>query len=496
MAGALLTTYRTVIRLCGGPLLPALSFLGRLPTAMCQLGTLLLVARTSGSLATAGLVGGALAAGQTVAGPVVGRLADRLGQRPVVLAAALLNACAVAALVVAALGRAPTVPLAALGAAAGASVPQVGPLARTRTVALARRAGAGERTVSAALSLEGTLDEVSFVLGPALVGVAATVAHPAAALLLASVLLAGCASGFALHPTAKAVAPRRAPARTGAAHAGGAGEPYRRRGTVHGLRASAALQGAMFGACQAGITALTEELGAPGQSGLVYAAMGVMSAVAGIAMASVPVSVGLPLRRRVATGAALVLALPLLVVHSLWGLYVVVVVLGSAYAPHLITLFALTERAVPPSRLGESMAFMTSGIIGGQALALTAAGPLAEDSGPAAAFALAVGAAAAACLLALTSRPDTEPPSPAADTGTDTGTDTDAGADTDADADTAVDADTVAVADTVADADTAAGAARAGEAVPDGTAGKAPAAGSAGRALPDGAGARRVPPDS
>ncbi|RCG15864.1 MFS transporter [Streptomyces reniochalinae] len=418
-----MTTYRTVIGLGGGPLLPAVSFLGRLPTAMCQLGSLLLVARTSGSLATAGLVGGALAAGQTAGGPVVGRLADRLGQRPVVLVAALLNACAVTGLVTGALGHAPTAGLVALGVLVGLSVPQVGPLSRSRMVALARRGGADERTVSGVLSLEGTLDETSFVLGPALVGIAATVAHPAVALGLAAALLAACGVAFALHPTARAVAPARGgrvgalplggglrvprPAGSGRPGAGaGRGERHRRRGTVYALRASAALQGAMFGACQAGITALTEELGAPGQSGLVYAAMGVMSAVVGLAMASVPPAVTLTARWRAATCAALVLALPLLVVHSLGWLYLVVVILGSAYAPHLITLFSLTERVVPASRMGESMAFMTSGVIGGQALALMAAGPVAEGYGPGAAFGIAVGTAAAACALAWAARPE------------------------------------------------------------------------------------------
>ncbi|MEW5632763.1 MFS transporter, partial [Streptomyces hydrogenans] len=71
----MLRTYRDTLSLLG-PALPVLSFLGRLPTAMCQLGSVLLVAETSGSLATAGLAGGALAAGQTVAGPLLGRLAD------------------------------------------------------------------------------------------------------------------------------------------------------------------------------------------------------------------------------------------------------------------------------------------------------------------------------------------------------------------------------------------------------------------------------------
>ncbi|MFC8240271.1 hypothetical protein [Streptomyces chartreusis] len=67
----------------------------------------------------------------------------------------------------------------------------------------------------------------------------------------------------------------------------------------------------MFGACQAGITALTERLGQPDQAGLVYAAMGVMSAAAELTMTAVPARVGLTTRWRAATAAACALSLPL-----------------------------------------------------------------------------------------------------------------------------------------------------------------------------------------
>jgi MFS family permease len=395
-------TYREVIGLTG-PLLPAVSFLGRLPTATIQFGSVLLVARTSGSLAAAGLTGGALAVGQVACGPLVGRLADRHGQRSVVLVFALVNAVAITALVAGALAGAATPVLALLGAAAGASVPLIGPLARARLVALARRAGAPEPTVGAALSFESTLDEVSFVLGPALVGVAAVLAHPAYALAGAAVLVAACGTAFALHPTARAAAPSAAAA-PGARRA----RPRMPR-AVHGLRASLALQGAMFGACQAGITALTERLGRPEQAGLVYAAMGVMSAVAGLAMAVVSARFTLEARRRAATATACALSLPLLWTDGLAGLYVVVTVLGVAYAPHLITLFALTERAVPRARLAEAMAFAASAIVGGQALAVAVTGRLAESHGPAAAFAVASLAAASACAIALAARPSSYP---------------------------------------------------------------------------------------
>ncbi|MGA4950745.1 MFS transporter [Streptomyces lydicamycinicus] len=403
--------FRRVLAL-GGPLLPVVSFLGRLPTAMCQFGSLLLVAETSGSLATAGLVGGALAAGQTAGGPLLGRLADRHGQRPVVLAACWFDALAVSALVSAALARTGALPLALIALLAGAGVPQIGPLARTRLVALARRARADDRLVHTALSFEGTLDEVSFVLGPALVGLSATVAHPAVALALAALLLAVCGSAFALHPTAAALRPTGAgPAPDRPRGRRPAARPARARmpRAVHAMRASMALQGALFGACQSGITALTADLHRSAQAGLVYAAMGVMSAVAGLALALVPARIGLPVRWRVAAVALIALSVPLLFVRSLGALYLAVVLLGAAFAPHLITLFGLTERLVPAGRLAESMAFLTSAVVGGQALSLAAAGRLAEAHGPSAAFAVAVGAAVLILALALTTRATDRP---------------------------------------------------------------------------------------
>ncbi|MGW4542467.1 MFS transporter [Streptomyces chartreusis] len=404
-----------------GPLLPVVSFPARLPTATIQFGSVLLLARTSGSLAAAGLTGGALAVGQVVCGPLVGRLADRHGRRAVVLGFSLADALAPP-------GWSPERPRGSrrpcwrCSGLHGATVPQIGPMARARLLALARRAGARDATVGAALSLESALDEVSFVLGPALVGLAAVTAHPAHALGGAAVLVATCGSGFALHRTAAATRPgpegrapaeRRVPAkRRSRSSTSTAPAPTRTPRAVHppraihSLRAALALQGAMFGACQAGITALTERLGQPDQAGLVYAAMGVTSAVAGLCMAAVPARVGLTTRRRAATAAACALSLTLLWTDALPALYATVTVLGVAYAPHLITVFGLAERVVPPARLAEAMALATSALVGGQTLAVAVTGRLAESYGPAAAFGAASLAAALACLIAPAARPE------------------------------------------------------------------------------------------
>ncbi|MEV6941655.1 hypothetical protein AB0N07_06540 [Streptomyces sp. NPDC051172] len=144
---------------------------------------------------------------------------------------------------------------------------------------------------------------------------------------------------------------------------------------------------------------LAERLEQEEQAGLVYAAMGVMSAVAGLSTAAVPARIPLAGRRRAATADAFLLPLPLLWTQSMGVLHAVVTLLGAAYAPHLITVFGLTERAVPPTRPAEVMAYATSALVGGQALAVAVTGRLAESYGPAAAF------AALACAIALTARP-------------------------------------------------------------------------------------------
>ncbi|MGW2226336.1 MFS transporter [Streptomyces formicae] len=405
MAGSTLDAYRKVIGMTGA-LLPVVSFLGRLPVAMIQFGSVLLVTETSGSLATGGIVACALALGQVGAGPFVGRLADRRGQRRVVLVCSLGNAVAIAAYTLGALADLPTPALVALGVLAGATIPGIGPLARARVVPLVRARGGDDRIAGTVLSLESTMDELSFVLGPALVGLASVAGHPAYAFGAAALLVALCGTAFALHPTGRT-------ARTAD------GGPARARGprprlprSVYVVRIGLVFLGVLLGACGAGITALTQELGQPGQAGLVYAAMGVMSAVVGLSMAALPERFGLLARWRVATAAAALLSLPLVWTDSLMGLYVVVTFFGAIYAPNLITGFALTERAVPPQRLAEGMTFAASAFVGGQAVTLAVAGRIAESHGAGAAFALGSAAAAVAFVIALVARHEAPPGPP------------------------------------------------------------------------------------
>ncbi|MGW6704119.1 MFS transporter [Streptomyces sp. NPDC054956] len=371
----------------GGRALPLYGFLARLPAALCPIGTLMLVNERDG-IGEAGTVAAALWLGQALGGPVIGRLADRHGHRPVLLVACAANAVVLLALVAAVLGGLPLASRTALAVAAGLTVPQIGPLARARW---ARLAGGDKALVGAALSFDTTLDEVGFMVGPALAGILAVTVHPASALLLAAVLIVVFGALFALHRTAP----------------GPAGNASAARGDVRlwspGLAllfAMAVLQGAAWSSANTGINALAESAGSPGAAGLVWAAMAVTSSIAGFVTVARPGSADLTLRLRRTITAQALLTLPLLAASGLWGAAFAVAGTGLAVAPHLIALFGLVERTGPAQRMAEAMTLIGSGLIIGQALAAALAGPLAEAYGYRAAFALSCGAAAASAVVA------------------------------------------------------------------------------------------------
>ncbi|MFJ9952343.1 MFS transporter [Kitasatospora sp. NPDC091207] len=385
---SVVTKFRSAARLTGGGVL-LWSLLGRLPNAMCPIGTLLLVTRNTDSVWRGSVVAGALAVGQAAGGPLVGRLADRRGQRTVGLVTAIVNTLALLALVAASEGGLSLGAQIAPAALIGLSAPLVGPLSRSRWVRLAD--GDAELTTSM-LSLDGIVDEISFTAGPALVGLLTTLVSPAAGLLTAAALVGVGATLFALHPTA--------PPGTGG---GSRLRPAERLMSTPYvlLLAGMALLGACFGSVQVGVTATTDALGRPGAAGLIYGFLGFTSAFAGIATAALPARWELPARLR--AGTVLLFATSVLLLFSGGGvaaLTAAIGCLGVAVAPQMITMFGLVERTVPTARLGEAMAALVSAIILAQSAGTFLGGWAADHLAPDAPFRITVVAAAAALLLA------------------------------------------------------------------------------------------------
>ena len=391
-----IASYRRLFSLAG-PLYVVIAFIGRLPLAMAQMGTLLLVAETTGSYGLGGAAAGALAVANAVGAPVAGSLADRVGQRPVVLVQSVLGGLGLIALVV--LAHAQVAPWLVITVAglAGAAMPQIGPLARVRWRPITREQEHHQpRLMEAAFSYEGAADEASFVLGPALLGLLVVIASPELALVIAAsiLLVFGCA--FALHPTARLTHAHRPAPHAGARLVTAA---------FVVLLAAQLLIGVVFGSIQTGTTVLATDAGQSGIAGLVHASLGVGSVIAGLAVAALPPRFGYASRVLVAAAGLALLSLPLLVTDTIPRLFVVVLVLGFVVAPYMISVFMLGERAAPVQRVGAAMTLLAGATGIGYAVGSAVAGRLADTYGHEGAFSVTVAASVSALVLAAAAQP-------------------------------------------------------------------------------------------
>lgn len=404
------TGYARLPQLAGRAFLPV-AFLARLPFSMLTIGTLLLVSSTTSSVALGGLASAATALGTALGGPTQGALADRVGQRRVLLVCVPVATVAVLALVLSASAPGATAAVLLAAAATGASAPQVGPLARVRWL---RLAADEPRTVEAAMSYESTADEVSFVLGPALVGVLASAGSPQVAVLAAAGGIAVFGAAFALHPTARATAPHG----TGTGAHGTAAGPAD-GGTAALVRREAVVlvgmlaMGLLFGGTQAALTALTRDAGVPGSAGLVYAVMGVGSAITALSVVALPRRWGLR-SRWITFAAGLLVGTAGLVLAaaggSLTAVVVAVAATGLFVGPVMVTVFTVAGERAPAGRTASAMTLVASANVVGVAIGASGGGALADTVSTTSAFALPVVAAVLLVVtgVSLTSRPQGE----------------------------------------------------------------------------------------
>jgi MFS family permease len=412
-------------QLAGRTFIP-LGLFARLPLAMLTVGALTLVTAVTGSYAVGGAAAGAVGIGSAIGAPVLGVLADRLGQRGVLLVAAIANTVATVALILAAYlvpgakDLAEAVPVLAAAFVAGACCPQVGPLARVRWMALtSRTSGPGAGTNSAdldtALSYESTADELTFVLGPALVGVLASLLAPWLPLALAAALTVVLVPAFAVHPTHHAVvrAPRRQAEPSAAVPAGAAPAGLGQRrlaprsaGRRPRMLAAVALpvlamvcMGTFFGATQTSLSSFSGSFAASELAGLLYAVMGLSSAAAAFSVAYWPRRFKVNTRwiacAALMAGSAALLLLPSTALPMIF----VLLLLGLPVGPLMVTVFAIGGLVAPAGKLGTVMTALASGIVAGTALGSSIAGQLAQNSGYATAFLVPLCAALALFLL-------------------------------------------------------------------------------------------------
>ncbi|MCT1429946.1 MFS transporter [Brachybacterium muris] len=424
--------YRSLPTIASGSWM-ALAMAARAPYAMIPLGTMTAITVSTGSIATGGLASGLVAAASAVAGPLIGRAADRSGQRRVLTILTPLNAIALGLLLLAALQAWDGPLLWAICLFTGGTAVPVGSFTRARWVELAR----DPKDLGTALSYESTVDELSFVLGPALVGIAASTAFSAAPLAIAAALVALAGIPFALTTprsehavaigagagagatertgdgTTEATAPHRASTRTVTGEMPAIGSvpsdaPFAEHRTPAPVSASTPAPsikrvllavlpaivvmvciGTFFGSVQAGTTERADLLGAAGSAGIVYAFMGLTSALTALLVVLLPDSVTLAARVLVGgAGMAVFIALTAFM-GSLTMTGVTLMIAGLFVGPTMVTAFSLTERRTPPGGTGVAMTSMQSSVTVGQAAGASLGGALAASIGAQGAYGLA-----------------------------------------------------------------------------------------------------------
>jgi MFS family permease len=372
------------------------SVVGRLPVGMFSLAILLFIHGQTGSFLTAGLAVGAFTAGGAVVGPGLGALVDRVGQAPVLLPTAIVQAALLVALVLVTQAGAPVAGVVAVAAAAGAALPPIAGCVRALWSEVAQ-----EEELQTAYALDATTQEAIWTLGPLLVSVTAGLASPAAAVGLCAALTLGGTGYFATSALSRGW---RAGGHRHSRRSALAASPDLRL-----LLYTVVLAGAVIGAVEVGLTALAVQWGARWSAGPLLALFSVGSMTGGLIYSAR--SWTLPLGRRYAAlmGAMALAVAPLIAVPSLTAAFALSVLAGLALAPMISCQFSLVGALTPAGTVTEAFTWHRAATVAGMAGGSAVGGSLIDARGPGAAFALGCVSVAAAATLAMLGRRRIEP---------------------------------------------------------------------------------------
>lgn len=370
-------------------------FAARQPFAMLTISIVLLVQHTTGSYGAAGAVAAATGVSMALFAPWSGRLADRHGQRAVLIPGILVHGAAGLSLTALALMDAPLWALFVAAVPTGASVPQIGPMVRARWGVRLQ----DSPLMSTAAAFESVTDELTFVLGPLVATALCTAVHPAAGLLTEAGLTL---VGGLLFAAQRGTQPRV----VSAAHARVERVSALSVPGVRVLIVTFLGIGSVFGGMQVSLAAFSESIGEPGLNGVLYGVFAAGNMLSGIVCGAIAWKVA-PQRRLIVGYTALALvASALWTADSVLVLAALGLLVGMCIAPALITGYTLVDSLVPSGARTEAFTWLTGAVALGQAAAVTTAGQLEDRLWTGAGFLVpAAGTALAlATLLALRTR--------------------------------------------------------------------------------------------
>lgn len=383
----MLDVYRAVFKTPGTVSFCAAAWVMRLPIAMYPIGLVLIVSARDGRYGFAGVLSGVYVVANGIGNPVLARVTDRLGQRRLLVPVSIVHVAATIAAAVVVTAGLPDALLVAATAVCGFTFLSVGSLVRARWSYVL----AGRPEVNTAYSLESTLDETIFVLGPLLATVVATQVEPVLVLYGAAALVLGGAIWLS---TLRDSEP---PVQTG---------PARRRPAVLDrgmplLVLVTAAMGVIFASAEVTIVAFSDEQGVKGVSGAVLAAFAGGSATSGFLYGARRWTSPLLDRFRLQAVVFGVLPPVFLLATNVGVLAICAFVVGFGIAPTLTTAFGLVERFVPSDALTEGLAWLVTGLSVGYGAGASLVGGISDAHGARAAFGVTIAAGLAMAAFAI-----------------------------------------------------------------------------------------------
>lgn len=387
----MLSTYSAILNLPGAKAFAFAGLLSRLPISMFNISVILMVQIQYNSYEMAGrvaAVGVLVWALQTIP---TARLTDRFGQAAIMWPLTILHVAGAALAIWTAMTHGPEWLLWVAVLFASVSGP-LGSLTRARWSHILE----SDEDIHTAFALEGVLDEILFIAGPALATILATAIWPPLGIVVAATAMV---IGIAI------LLPQRDTQPPTRKETGGTGLGLRIPPAIIAVTLIALGIGTMFGSFDISTVAFSDEQGHKAWAGLLLGIVSAGSFIGGLFYGSRRWKT--PLWKRTVIG-ALGLAVGFSVISLSTNLLTFAIIgffAGATIAPSLTNTDTVVQRVVKRDQITEGMAWVRIGMGTGVALGAWLAGILVERAGAHAGLYTTAGAAVAAFGIAVLTIP-------------------------------------------------------------------------------------------
>ncbi|MGV8912541.1 MAG: MFS transporter [Rhodoglobus sp.] len=402
------TRYRDALSLPQVPLTFGTALIGRSAYALVLLPLFYAVVEATGSVALAGTALALYGATASVLAPVRASLIDRFGARRVLTILVVLFSATLGVLAATSLIGGPGLQLVILAAVAGVVAPPVGPTMRVAWGSLTPN----PELLKKGLSFDAVVEELLYLVGPAIAGLALAFIAPGVALIIPAVLVLAGGLIFVATPAVGAMRPRDAHPEAGGRELPQL-TPLILDARFVGLLLPALIAGSVAGSLSVAVPVALATYGGSAAAGIALGLFAGGSALGGLLYGALKLP-GSPARQLVVLSVVLLASTSLVaIVTGAVAVSVVLVVAGLFFSPVMIVTYVAAHASGGEHQQNSAMTWVnTSHNIGGAA-GSALAGVLIQASGvPAAMGGMALGAllllVVSALLSGRSARPEPE----------------------------------------------------------------------------------------